>query len=319
MISLQEPANKKAFTPATEKLFSAIPGIENASGVAVLHADELEEDEFTKHWVNKNRACLIKGAVAHWPAVRKWKEKSYWLSQLDNFQIDVFPHENFNTPEFHDKGREVMNFHDAIERLYARRDPIFNMPSKEINRSSHFEPLKAEMKGFKFLPNPGLPRAYPRMRIFIYRGASTAWHYHDADETLMCQVNGAKKVAILPPSIPRVREVAEFLKSEQYLKGKSLDPSLKLNPSIVEVGEGDALYIPPYWFHAVVPVDQEIGQTLAFCWKSPWHKIGNFSSYFVRKLYKTAFWPFNLYTLFLPFLAVYAGTSFLVGKLFKRI
>lgn len=287
--------------------------------MAVLHAEKLKEEEFMKNWVNRNKACLIKGAVAHWPAVKKWKEKTYWLSHLGNFEVDVFPHENFNTPDLQNNGREVMHFHDAIERLHAGKDPIFNLPSKEINPNSHFEPLKAEMAGFTFLPNPGNPRVYPRMRIFIYRGASTAWHYHDADETLMCQVNGTKKVALLPPSIPHTREVVQFLNSEEYLKGKKLDPALGLNPSVAEVGEGDALYIPPYWYHAVAPVDDGIGYTLAFCWKSPWHKMGNFSSYFVRRLYKAAVWPVNPYTPFLPFIAAYAGISYLGGRLFKKI
>lgn len=319
MVASKENETKRVFTPAMEKMFSAIPGIEYAAEVPVVYAERLTESEFKNDWVQKNKACLIKGAVAHWPAVEKWRQKEYWLTQLNDFDVDVFFHSNFVTPELHNREKENITFHQAIERLYAHQDAVMSLPSKEIKEGSDFYPLKNEMHGFYFLPTPGLPRVYPTRRIFIYRGAATSWHYHDVDETLMCQLNGTKRVALLPSGIPKTRRVINFLNSESYLEGEKLDADIKLKPFMIDVASGDALYIPPYWYHAVVPVDDEIGQTLAYCWKSPWHKFGDVSNYFVRKLYRSALWPLNLYTFFLPFLAVYAGASFSIRKILGRV
>ena len=102
----------------------------------------------------------------------------------------------------------------------------------------------------------------------------------------MSQVKGAKLVALLPPDMPKADYVTDFLENELYLEGKTLDKSLDLKPRLVTVEEGDALYIPPHWFHCVVPKDGEVGFTFITGFRSPWHIYGNFRSYFVRKLYK---------------------------------
>jgi hypothetical protein len=289
----------------SEDFFSVIPGIERASNVPVLEAKDLKEQVFKDQWVSENKACLIKGAVANWPAISKWREKAYWLSSLEDFKVMVYPHRNFNDQK-RNKG-ELMGYHAAIERLFQNQDHIFSIPSEQITPRNEYANLIKDLPGFSFLPSPPMPRNYPHMRFFMYRRAATAWHYHNIDESLMCQINGSKKVALFPPRIPDVKKVTQFLGKELHLDGHVLDRSLDLKPMIVNVEEGDALYIPPYWHHAVVPNDGEIGFTLAYCWASPWHILGDFSNYFVRNLYAQGVWPINKFTPFLPFLGGYAG------------
>jgi hypothetical protein len=284
-------------------MFSMIPGMPDAAGVPVLDAACLDKQEFLTQWVDNNRPCLIRGAIRHWPAVEKWRDKNYWLAVCSNFNVCVFPHEN------HVDYSRIKSFdlplHEAIERLFEGRDHIFSIPAEKIDRQDRFFNLLEDMKGFSFLPSPPAPRNYDRQRIFIYRRASTAWHYHPIDETLMCQVNGGKRVGLLPPDIPRPQYVTDYLHNEGYLDGKSLDLALK--PMVVDVDEGDALYIPPFWHHGVVPKDARVGFTVAFCWASPWHKMGDLSNYFVRKLYKDALWPIKKISPVVPFLGLYAG------------
>jgi dTDP-4-dehydrorhamnose 3,5-epimerase-like enzyme len=293
--------------------FSFIPGIKEARPVPVVAATHLTARAFHNDWVSKNKPCLVKGAVKDWPAVTAWRNKDYWRAACENFNIRVYLDMNHNSPELH---REtIMPFHDAIDRLFARRDAVFSMPSERIEHNGPFSALLKEMNDFPFVSPQLMPRMYEHRRLFLYRKAATAWHYHNIDETLMCQVNGAKKVVLLSPRIPRPEFVTRFLNDEWYLQGKLLDPALKLNPYTVTVEEGDALYIPPYWHHGVVPADTQIGFTLAYCWKSPWHILGDFSNYFVRDLYKKAIWPLNRFTPFLPFLGCYAGMSLLWRKM----
>ena len=130
----------------------------------------------------------------------------------------------------------------------------------------------------------------------------------------MCQVNGSKRIALFSPHIPEPKRVMNFLRGELHLKGERLDPSLALNPSIVDVKETDALYIPPYWHHAVVPIDGDVGFTLAYCWSSPWHKFGDFGNYYVRKLYRDGFWPVKIVSFILPFIAVYSSVIWAFKK-----
>lgn len=104
----------------------------------------------------------------------------------------------------------------------------------------------------------------------------------------MCQVNGNKRVAIIPAKIPRQSYVADFLERELFQHGQKMDADLDLHPYIVEVNEGDALYIPPHWFHCVVPADGQPGFTVTYNFRSPIEKYGDISSFFVRRLYKNS-------------------------------
>lgn len=298
-----------------KELFSIIPGMEKAAPVPVLEASSLPEKVFIREWVSKNRACLVRGAVRHWPAVHKFKDRAYWTSIANNVEVAVYPHMNFNDrSRMKMIGGKAMPFPEAIEWLFQRRSDIVSMPSQKVTPGNRYSALIKEMPGFSFLPFPGMPRMYDRMRFFLYRGAATAWHYHDVDETLMCQVCGSKRVGLLPPGIPKASYVSNFLHSEEHLRGEVLNKDLDLRPMIVDVEEGDALYIPPYWHHAVVPNDDEVGFTLAFCWRSPMHILGNFSLYFVRKLYKEGMWPIKKISSILPFIGVYAGCLYTLKK-----
>ena len=298
----------------SREFFSIVPGIEKASTVAEIDATDLTEHVFKKDWVSKNRPILVKGAVKHWPAMKRWRDKNFWLSSFDNFKVDVFTHQNYNSPERQAEGKEEMMFRDAIERLFQNRDHIFSMPAKKITEKNQFAKLEEDTPGFPFLPSPEKPRIIPQRRLFIYRRAATAWHYHDIDETLMCQVKGSKKTAIFPPWVPQIEYLSKFFADELHLQGEALDKSLDLKPAIVDVNEGDALYIPPYWHHGVVPNDGELGFTLAYCWPSPVHILGNFSNYFVRDLYKRKIWPLGKKRMFLPLIEAYAGLSYYMKK-----
>ena len=185
-----------------DALFSFIPGIEKPMTVPVLDATTLKEYDFKKEWVSRNKACLVKGAVRHWPAVEKWRDKNYWIATCENFEVSVYPHQNFIDKNRQSKGLEKMGFHDAIERLFQNKDYIFSIPGEQIDQENRFCKIRKEIEAFSFLPAAPMPRWYERMRFFIYRRAATAWHFHGVDETLMCQVNGTKRVCLLSPQIP---------------------------------------------------------------------------------------------------------------------
>lgn len=308
-----------AASPSHDKLkerddfFSVIPGIEHAGTVPEIRAEDLTKEVFIKEWVNKNRPCLVKGAVKHWPAVHSWGNKEYLKNACDNFRVTVYPHRNFNDGSLN-RGEE-MPFHDAIDRFFEKRDAVLSMPSEIISEHNRFSGLFKDLPGFTFLPNPPKARQYAGMRMFMYLRAATAWHYHNIDETLMCQVKGEKQVAIFSPRIPGPGSITDFLNDERYMKGEKLSSMLDLKPAIVNVQEGDALYIPPYWHHGVIPADDEVGFTVACCWASPWHILGDFSNYFVRRLYRKAFWPLGKISLAVPFVAGYSMLNHFFYKL----
>lgn len=303
--------------PFSNELFSVIPGIGNAEKVTVLDGNAVTEAEFYKHWVHKNKPCLLKGAVTHWPAYANWRDEQYWCDTVEDFEIHINPNRNYNSRDRQTKNMMIMPFHEAVRKLFNGDEAILSIPAEVINPRTSFNTLGKDVGTFSFLKEPPDPRGFPKVRFFLHKKASTGWHYHDVDETLMCQVKGAKAVALLPPNLPQASMVTAFLNNEEYINGHQLDESLKFNPFVTEVEEGDALYIPPYWFHAVVPTDEQVGITVAYCWKSPYHKFGDLSSYLVRKLYLQVLWPFGIYTVLMPFMGVYSIFRYLTYKVFK--
>nr|BFF38252.1 hypothetical protein BACY1_00570 [Tenacibaculum mesophilum] len=307
--------------PYYKELFSFIPGIENAEGITTVEAETLTEKEFLEKWVSKNEACLIKGAVKKWPASKKWKEKKYWKSFSKDFNIFINMQRNYNDRELNNSKKFETSFHKVIDRFFSEEDPneILSLPAEIIDKRYVFAPLGDEIPGFHFLKNPRKTLGYPPLRFFLYKNASTAWHYHDVDETLMCQVKGDKLVCLLRPDVPNAKKVTPYLNNEEYISGKNLDGIKDLKPILVEVKDGDALYIPINWFHAVIPTESKVGVTLAYCWGNSFHKYGNLTNYFVRRMYRQVLWPVGIYTFLMPFLGVYSVLSYGFNKLLGRV
>jgi len=271
-----------------EKLFSAIPGIKDAASVESIEVSNLNAHDFKTKFIDNNTPCLIKGAIDHWPAIEKWKKKEYWINTCENKEITIIPNINFFDLTKRMESGEKLLFHNALNRLFNNFDHIFSIPGQFVGDGTLYSNLANDIGNFSFLPFPEKPLWDGEKSLFIYRRAATTWHVHYCDETLMCQVNGAKLVAIIPPPKFRAPYITHFLENELYLKGQVIDKNLQLDPKIVEVKEGDALYIPPGWFHCVVPINGDIGFTLACNSKSPLHINGNLSNYFTRRLYKKA-------------------------------
>ena len=298
------------------ELFGIIPGIEHASSVPVVQAERLTKKEFMHNNVAMNHPCLIKGAVKDWPASIKWRNKNYWIATCRNEPKRIIRHMNYFSWKRKAEGSEEVLFHDAMESLFAGKEHIFSIPGQVVTDESLFSGILKDVPGFHFLKREHPPLWDNPRVLYLYRRASTAWHVHYCDETLMCQVKGAKKVALLPAHIPCSKVVTSFLENELYLEGKALDKTLHLNPMVVVVEEGDALYIPPHWFHCVVPTDGEPGFTFIRGFRSPWHIYGNLSNYFVRRLYKRVMKnaPAAI-KLALPFLCLYSMFCYYTRKL----
>lgn len=299
-------------TSLSDGITSVIPGIENAAPIPVLYAESLTEKEFVKNWVDKSKPCLIKGAIKHWSAMSNWKEKDYWIANSRNENVKVGAFRNFALPR--PDHMEEMPFHDAVERLFAQKDDVFKISARVIAADTHVAALEKDTPGFPFLPDAGIPRKYPRKRILMYHRASSNWHFHPMDETLMCQVSGSKRITVFPPHLPEMRTVSRFLDQDRYLSGEQLDPSINVKPMTADVEEGDAMYIPPFWYHGLYPTQDEVGFTLVYCWKSPWHVMGDMSNYLLRDLYKRHPYMFKNNQLLIKSFSGYAWLRHLIWK-----
>jgi hypothetical protein len=244
-----------------------IPGMEDASPVPVCEAGTLRERVFFEDYVSQSRPLLIKGAVKHWPASRNWRDPAYLKKLSGHRPVYFFPHENHITGRRMMAGKRDMQFGDALELLHAGETDVASLGLPE-----DFAEMRRDLGRFPFLTRAEPSFLYPPVRYFIYRNAGSTWHFHPFDETLMCQVIGAKKVGLLDARTPFQKKVQEVFFAEDYYDDPSrfarLD-NVDLAFFTASVEEGDALYIPPLWWHGVTVASDGFGVTAAIPWRSP--------------------------------------------------
>jgi hypothetical protein len=245
-----------------------VPGMAAATPVPVLHASALTESAFKGEYVANSRPCVIKGAVSHWPAARKWHDREYLKRICGSQPVPFWPHENHVTRQRIAPGVTSMPFADAIDRLHdAEREEV-----GAIGCVPGTAEMAADLSGFSFFTEGDLGFSYPPFRFFIFRNAGSSWHYHSFDETLMCQVIGTKRIGLLQVENSHRKAIGRIFSQEDYYEDPSAFDELageKLPWFSADLDAGDALYIPPWWWHGVIVTSDGLGVTTPVSWRSP--------------------------------------------------
>jgi hypothetical protein len=246
-------------------------GRESAAEVA---ARDLTRDEFLATYVARWRPVVIRGACRHWPAVAKWRDREYLRQRWGDAPIPI-----------HVRAKPLMTRHPDARRSFrdgvisgTLRDLLEDDPS-EPDRSLRYWPLREggplagmldDLEADRLVADQPPPRLYARRRLFLYRGGISVWHLHGTDEHLTYQLVGTKRFALVSPD--QHVKIARAATTELY----SLDATprdypeyFSMVPLSCELQAGDAIYIPPLWWHTVQPIDKELGATLAFTWGTP--------------------------------------------------
>jgi hypothetical protein len=254
-----------------------IRGMAGASSVPVLQADALSEVIFVSEYVSRSLPCVIKGAVRRWDALEKWRDKEYVKARSGHHSVNYFPHEYHVTSKRNDVGQETLTFANALDRLHSCKTKMAIVATVLPTE------LQSDTGGFSFLSRTEPAFCYTDVRYFFYRNAGTTWHYHPFDETLMCQIIGSKRIGLLNANTHHQIRLRNLFFQEDYYDDPTVFDAFgnaDLRWFSATLNEGDALYIPPLWWHGVTPIDEEFGATVAVTWRSPPHVI----AYAIKKM-----------------------------------
>ena len=250
---------------------SNVPGYAGARILESVCASELTEAQFRREYVAKLRPVRIMGAVKHWPAWGRWHSNEYLLSSIGaDTLVGVRTHpmiESERLEEWREQNRVTrieINFREFLQRATTETSNHLVLHSYSLTNSP-IDSIGSDVEAFSFLARVEGGRLYPPRRAFMYSTSFTDWHYHSADETLMCQVVGSKEVLLLPPDKTSWQILAPIL----HENGRTFDGDFSkrfegANLIRTNVEPGDALYIPVFWWHAVGCDDVgKLGATVA--------------------------------------------------------
>lgn len=271
------------------KVIDLMPG--TAQPMKTVPAASLDQKTFWNEYVCKHVPVVIKGAAAGWPALEKWKQPGYLEARCGDAGARVS--RTFNplpmTPYFKNCVTHMKLVDCITEMRGAADNETYSIPSMESP-----EEWYADLGKFSFFDEGSntRPRGYPSKRFFIYRNASTEWHYHPVDESLTTQLVGTKRFSMFRLTAADWDRYVEPLEANLHHMecGKQFFPRDWANlikfEAILE--PGDTIYIPPFWWHGVDTADTGFGVTLAQCFKTPIRRVGAWEEPATRRLLKMA-------------------------------
>lgn len=258
--------------------------------VESIKQGDITAEEFRDRYVDRCKPILIRSATSHWPAATLWRDPEYLDAVLNDTQFEVHSQPVIEmswrrrlwpdrfAPVFnaHPRGVEsrIVSYAELVEM--AASDEVVFAYAVKIDRSTGLSALHDDIGHFDIVPEPSRPHYYPPLRAFVHGISYTDWHCHPDDSTLMCQFGRSKTLHLLPPDQATWDVIYEVARHEERIGPADPDkfPGLrKLKPQVATVNPGDAIYIPPNWWHAVECTEQseQLGITVAYCWGSPLH------------------------------------------------
>ncbi|XP_044248444.1 bifunctional peptidase and (3S)-lysyl hydroxylase JMJD7 isoform X3 [Ursus americanus] len=221
--------------------------------------------QFYRDWVCPNRPCIIRNALRHWPALRKWS-LPYLRATVGSTEVSVAV-----TPDGYADAVRGNRFVMPAER----RLPLSCVLDVLEGQAQHPGVLYVQ-KQCSNLPTE-LPQLLPDLESHV-PWASEALVHKDHYENLYCVVSGEKRFLLHPPSdrpfIPyelytpatyQLTEDGSFemvdeeaMEKVPWIPLDPLAPDLARYPSYSQaralcctVQAGEMLYLPALWFHHV--------------------------------------------------------------------
>lgn len=272
--------------------------------VDYVNDGEIGAAEFRAEYVDQCRPLVIRSATQHWPASERWRDPEYIADKLRDVKFGIhrepvielswrqrlWPDRFAKVFETHARGVETYVVgYDELMQLIASDEIVFAY-SVQIDSTSSLSPLHDDIGDFPVVPRPGRPHYYKPLRAFVHGVSYTDWHCHPDDNTFMCQFGRPKTLYLLPPDQATWDVLFDVAQHEARIGAAdpAQYPQLKtLTPRTAIVNPGDAVYIPPNWWHAVecTEVSTLLGITVAKCWASPLH-IRSDPRFPYRKIFK---------------------------------
>jgi hypothetical protein len=231
---------------------------------------DLSHTDFLRRYADHWEPIVIRGACCGWPAFSRWADDDYLLKRWGATKVNIFtaPNPQGNHPDTISTRRNAQ-VPGVLADLIRSDGKNESVRAFTLGDGAPLDGMIEDIDDHWLDGSTLQSLLYPRRRVFIHRGGLSLWHKHPVDDHLTFQVRGSKQFVLLPPS--QSDRICDVNNDELYSFAVDVAryPKWKtIQPICARLDAGDAIYIPPGWWHTVVPMDQTLGITLASVWGS---------------------------------------------------
>lgn len=220
---------------------------------------------FLRDYYSKQLPVVLMGGVEHWRARQIWTPE-YFLANFADACIEA------------QEGREQDPDYERNASRHKKKTTMgeFARRVMEVGASNDFymtaNNAKGSAQGLEKLFDEDIGDFGPGYRDAKWQAASNfLWFgpkgtftplHHDLTNNMMVQIHGRKKVTLIPAfQVPWLyNDVGVFSAAGFPTHDLGKYPLVaKATPMVVEIGPGDALFIPIGWWHCVESLDISIG------------------------------------------------------------
>jgi len=242
----------------------------------VPRRDRLEPERFHAEFYTRLTPVLLTGLFDHWPA-RQWTLEAL-AARVGNPEVEVQAGREAD-PDFELNSiahKAKWRWQELIARLRDNRqtnDFYVTANNSGINRKA-LAPLWEDVGAM-----PGYLGKSPLGDGFFWmgpKGTLTPWH-HDLTQNLLVQMVGVKRVTLVSPAeTPKMRNHRHcFSRFGADATLGSAPEAQRPRSLTVDLGPGEALFIPVGWWHHVEALSLTIGMSFTnFVWPN------DFSSFY---------------------------------------
>jgi len=247
---------------------------------------DVDQATFARDIVSRYQPAVLRGVVAHWPAVRHGLESpGAFHRYLTAFDSGVPVDAILMRPEekgriFYDASMDGFNF--ARNRL-----PITTLVEQLARYGKHDNPPSLAVQSASIpdcLPGFAAENRLPLLdesvapRIWLGNRVTVPAHF-DESNNIACVVAGRRRFTLFPPEQVRNLNVGPLdhaptgapislvsLAAPDFERFPRFRDALAA-AQVAELGPGDAIFIPTLWWHHVESLDPKLNALVNYWWK----------------------------------------------------
>ena len=239
---------------------------------SILKIKNPSTEQFLEIW-KQYQPFLIEDVAEHWDACQKWSN-DYLIEQCGNKVISIWFFQKGFLDDYtkfaydnstYEKDMRYKEYIKDIEDKVNNKNEDIRCYLNEVDFEKYFSELVEDVTYPKYLNRKPWVNLWHGFSSKNFTSASTL--HFDRIHNIYVQIRGRKRFILFPPS--------NYLSFYPPLENKSgIGHNSKVNPDLLQfelfpkfpwqermeviLQPGEILYIPPFWWHHVTAVDENI-------------------------------------------------------------